>query len=338
MSIFAFLSVLRARAFIIAWSTVVAVCAAMLVARALPQNYEAFAKIQIDNMREDLLTGLSERSPRVAEFLGQQSAIVTSRTVALKVVTTLVNEGFLSLPEYEERWRVETGGELLPGNDLRRWTADQLIERLTVRQSISESTLIISYRGEHPVIASRYTNAFADAYMVTVQEQRQRRAARNAASFSEETRMLAKQVEKAREELTEFQQESGIVTIGNQQLESAEVELATLTGRLAEARADEAEASSLFELVKVTPRKLLGSVPIAAKGTTNIASPAIVAQNKMAGIASTLAVLEGRYGTQHPDYIEGFDALITQQNIVYNAVRDRASYTVRRVTKIGDGS
>jgi uncharacterized protein involved in exopolysaccharide biosynthesis len=334
MSIFAFFSVLRARAFIIVWSTAVAVCAAMMVANVLPQNYEASAKVQVDNMREDLLTGLSERSPRVAEFLGQQSAIVSNRIVALKVVRKLSEEGYLSIPEYKERWTQETGGDVVAMNDLNRWIADELLKRLSVRQSISESTLTITYRGENPAIAARYANAFADAYMVTVQEQRKRRAARNAASFSEETRMLAKQVEDAREELTEFQQESGIVTIGVQQLESAEVHLATITERVAVARGDYAEAESLYELAKVTPRNMLASLPLTGNSARGVPTPAMAAQNKIAEISSLLDRIEARYGQSHPDYIEGMNELINQQNIVFSAIKERSEYTKRRLNKL----
>ena len=331
MSILAFLSVLRARAIIIIWAAMIATLAAVLIAQVIPQNYEAAAKVQVDSIQENLLTGLAEPRLRVSEFLGQQAAIVTSRTVALKVVRDLAAEGSISLDQYEDQWRAETGGELVPGNDMRLWTADQLLERLTVRQSIAESTLTIIYRGESPSQAARYANAFADAYMITVLDQRKRRAARNAESFSEETRTLEKEVENAREELTEFQQESGLVTIGSQQLESAEVELASLTSRLAEARADYAEATSLLELARNTPRAELGTIPIPDYNV-----PGRTAQGRLAAINSQMARLLQRYGENHPDYQEGLNELQTQQNIVFTSIKEREEYTRRRVAKLNE--
>ncbi len=329
MSLLALFSVLRARAIIIFWAIMVATIAALLVARVVPQTYEASAKVQVDSIQENLLTGLVEPRLRVSEFLGQQAAIVTSRTVALKVVDILTLEGYISIAQYESNWREITGGELVPGNDSRLWTADQLIEDLVVRSNVAESTLTITYRGDSPSNAARFSNAFADAYMITVLEQRQRRAARNAENFSEETDTLEQQVQESREELTAFQQQSGIVTIGVEQAESAEVELASLTSRMAEARADHAEAQSLFDQVRQTPKDKLGTIPLPAYDT-----PGRTAQARLAAIASQLERLGQRYGENHPDYLESLSELENQQNIIYSTVKGRAEYTGRRVKKL----
>lgn len=330
MSIVAFLSVLRARAIIIIWAALIATLAAFLIARIVPQNYEAAAKVQVDSIQENLLTGLAEPRLRVSEFLGQQAAIVTSRTVALKVLRDLIGESYISFEQYEDDWRKTTGGELVPGNDARLWTADQLLDRLVVRQNIAESTLTIIYRGENPSQAARFANAFADSYMITVLEQRKRRAARNAESFSEETKTLEKQVENAREELSEYQQQSGIVTIGSQQLESVEVELASLTSRLAEARADYAEAASLFELAKETAPAELGTIPIP---DNNI--PGRTAQGRLAAVNARLTRILQRYGENHPDYQEGIVDLQAQQKIIFMSIQERTEYARRRVAKLG---
>lgn len=329
MSINAFLMALRARGLIILWTLLIAGISAYLVAGVLPESYQASAKVQVSALRKNPLTGTVEPAQRVNEFLGQQAAVISSRTVALKVVDTLLQEGALPWQDLQSEWREQTGGEMLPGNDLKTWIADELMDSLQIQSSISESTLTVNYKAETSARAARYANAFADAYMITVLEQRKRRAERNAASFSEETKTFEKKVEKAREELAEFQQHSGMVTIGPQQLESAEVELASLTNRLSEARADSAEAQALWDQATRTRRDELITIPLP---THDVAGRA--AQGRLATINTQMERLAARYGINHPDYIELVSEREAKLDIVFNSIRERFAYTKRRADEL----
>ncbi|WP_306252662.1 hypothetical protein [Parvularcula sp. IMCC14364] len=140
---------------------------------------------------------------------------------------------------------------------------------------------------------------------------------------------LEQQVQTARDDLTKFQQDSGIVTIGTEQLESAEVELSTLTGRLAEARADYAEARSLYEQVRRLESDQLGTIPL-----PDYNLPGRTAQARLAALNTQLERLYQRYGERNPDYKETFAELQNQQDIIYNSVRDRAEFTRRKVESL----
>ncbi len=329
MSLLALFGVLRARAAIIIWAVLVACAVAWLVSRLVPQTYTSHAIVQADSIQENLLTGMVEPRLRVSEFLGQQAAVISSRTVALQVVDVLEQEGYVSRAQYETEWRDVTGGELVPGNDAKLWFADRLSKSLSVRANVDHSTLTIGYTSENASMSARYANAYADAYMLTVLQQRQRRAARNAANFSEETLTLEQQVQDARDELTQFQQDSGIVTIGTEQLESAEVELSSLTARLAEARGDYAEARSLFAQVRRMELDQLGTIPL-----PDYNLPGRTAQARVAALNTQLERLYQRYGERNPDYIEARAELRNQQNIIFNSVRDREEFTRRKVESL----
>ena len=303
MGLLSFFNVLRARSLIVLWSIVIATFISAVLGFALPKNYVASAKVQVDSVFENPLTGLAEKRHRVSEFLGQQAALVSSRSVALKVVAELIATGHLSMAEYEDQWRKKTGGEIVTGNNLTEWVADELLLNLNVQSSVTESTMLISYRSNDPSLAARYANAFADSYMRIVIDNRQRRAARTAANFSEETRNLERQVQKSRDELTDFQAESGLVTIGAQQLEAAEVELGTITSRIADARADYAEARSLLSQAVSASRAELATLPI--PNDNNVGKSA---QARLGSIRAQMEKVEQRYGENHPDYQEGFDA------------------------------
>ena len=157
--------------------------------------------------------------------------------MALQVYDTLIDEGFFITSDFEAEWRKQTKGELVFGQMIPDFgPADQLLRKLDINTNTLEGTLSISFRSESASDAARITNAFATAYMQTVLNQRQRRAARNAMNFSEETTALEQNMELAQRELTDFREESGIVALGAQRLEGEEVGLASVTMRLAEAR------------------------------------------------------------------------------------------------------
>ena len=166
----------------------------------LPTKFLSASKVQVDSLQRNELTGLIEPRVRVGEYLGQQAAIAKSRTVALEVINQLSAEGFIVLGDFEDRWREETGGETVAGNDLRLWAADQLLRDVEVTSNEIESTLELGFRADDPAQAARVANAFASAYMSTVLDKKQRRSARRAASLSDETKALADGVASAQNE------------------------------------------------------------------------------------------------------------------------------------------
>jgi len=326
MGLIALLTVMTARKLLIASSIAVAALIALAVGVLIPKQYEAKAKVQVDSLQRNLLTGLFEPRVRVSEFLGQQAAIASSRTVALQVIDTLIAEGFFVMADFEDEWRAKTDGELIAGNDARLWAADQVREKLEVRADALASSLSVHFRSEDPAQASRIANAFAFAYMQFVLDQRQQRAARNATNFSDETRDLEIDLNKAQGKLAEFRSASGIVALGPQRLEGAEVELASVTLRLAEARADQSEANSLLQQARAMGGRQLLTLPLPGD-----AQSGRQAQARLGGVLAQLQRLSERYDEQYPDHIEAVNEKRALERTIMRAVVDRAEYADRRV-------
>ncbi|MGD9800662.1 MAG: Wzz/FepE/Etk N-terminal domain-containing protein [Parvularculaceae bacterium] len=323
------INVLKTRRLIVLWAVVVGLGVGIALSLLLPTRYVSRAMVQVDSVQRNNLTGLVEPRVRVAEYLGQQAAVASSRTVALEVINRLSDEGVIVLSDYEEDWRKETGGELVAGNDMRLWAADQLLRDLTITANDIGSTLELSFRAADPAQAARIANAFAAAYMATVLDQKQRRFARKAANFSEETKELAEDVTEAQNELAAYRERSGILPMGSQKVEAAEIELAALTARLAEARADEAEAQSLLRQAELTPRGALVNFPLPED-----ALPGRQAQVRLAAVVATLARIAERYGEKYPDYIETANEKAALESNILQSVRDRADYAARRVAAL----
>lgn len=229
------------------------------------------------------------------------------------------------MADFEEQWREETGGEIIPGNDARLWAADQLLKNLSIKSVAIESTLALTFRSDSPAQAARVANAFSDAYMKTVLDKRKRRASRNAIEFGQESSSLENEIEFAQRELTNFRENAGIAAFGPQRLEAAEVELASLTARLAEARADKAEAYSLLRQVNNAGSEMLLTVPLPGELLY-----ARQAQSRLGAVISQMSRIADRYGPQYPDYAEAANEKRALETNIMNAIKNRAEYHTRR--------
>lgn len=329
MAAFGLIEVLKVRRLIVLWACAVGLVVGVALAVILPTEYLSAAKVQVDSIQRNSLTGLAEPRLRVAEYLGQQAAIASSRTVSLEVINRLSEEGFIVLSDFEDRWRKDTGGELVAGNDLKLWAADEILQDLTVTADDIGSTLELGFRAEDPAHAARVANAFASAYMAAVLDHKQRRFARKAEDFSGETTALAQDVSDAQSELADYRERSGVLPMGEQRLEASEIELAALTERLAQARADEAEARSLLEQAEATPRVELVNFPMPVDALAGRQ-----AQERLGLATVALGRIAERYGPKHPDFIETYREKSALEVNILEAIRDRADYAKGRVAAL----
>jgi len=320
---------LNARKLIILLLTGMVAVATFFGSQHLPRNYESRAIVQVSSIQRDTLTGRIETNIQVSDFLGQQAAIAKSRTVALVVLDLLLSEGYLSMSDFIGRWREETGGEAVPGNDARLWAADQLLFNLTVQGDARGSSLIFTFTSRDAGQAAKLANTFANAYMQVVLDQRQRRASRAADKFTDETFTISEQVESAADELTAYRTESGIIGLGTERLEAAEVEYASLTGRVGNARADFSEASSRLQQARKLGTAELLNLPLA---TENL--PGRQAQVRLGALLIQLNRVAERFGPNYPDYQELLREKRSLEQSIMESIENRLAFTRRRLEEL----
>jgi uncharacterized protein involved in exopolysaccharide biosynthesis len=322
-------AVLKYRKLIVLWSVIVGIAVGAALSITLPTKYFSSAKVQVDSLQRNSLTGYIEPRVRVGEYLGQQVAIASSRTVALDVIRRLSDEGLVVLADFEHRWREETKGEIVAGNDLRLWVADEMLRDLEIKANEIESTIELGFRADDPAQAARIANAFASSYMATVLDQKQRKSARRAASFSDETEDLVKNVTNAQNDLAEFREQSGVIPLGQHKIEAAEIQLSTLTERLGQARADLAEAVSLKRQAETRPISEMISFPLPFEATS-----ARESQARLVAVAPIVARLAERYGPKYPDYVEAANEKATLERDILRSIRERAQVAESRVAAL----
>jgi len=139
-------------------------------------------------------------------FIATQLDIIRSRKVAMKVVEILRLE---EQPDAQNNYLRNAASDI----SIRNWLAISLMPNLTVEPLRDSRVVNISFRSLRPQRAAEIADAFAQAYIETTLEMAMEPARRNAEWFDEQLTILREQLDEAQAELTNFQQEKGIVAL-----------------------------------------------------------------------------------------------------------------------------
>jgi protein tyrosine kinase modulator len=236
MSLYQFLTLLRARfkiVLLMLLGTVAVIVAASLV---LPKRYTATAAVVLDVKSPDPITGIMLHAMVMPGYMATQRDIITSDRVAQKVVKLLKLD---EVPSKKEQWLQSTQGK----GSLVAWLADGLQKKLDVRPSRESNVIDISYRAGDPAFAAAVANAFAQAYIDASIELRTEPARQYARWFGEQDKGLRENVQKAQARLSEYQQNYGIVA-SDERLDSETAKLNDLSAQLTVAQGQATDARS----------------------------------------------------------------------------------------------
>lgn len=160
MSLNQFITVLKARRWIVLSTLLVAVVVAVAVSALLPDRWTASASVLLEWKGPDPASGMLTLGQTRPEHLATQVEIIRSRNVALKVVETLKLHESQRL---QKEWRDATQGR----GSLKVWIAERLLAKLDAEPVRESSVVNILYSGTDPASAAAIANAFAEAYAST---------------------------------------------------------------------------------------------------------------------------------------------------------------------------
>jgi uncharacterized protein involved in exopolysaccharide biosynthesis len=160
MSLNQFITVLKARRYVVLSTLLVAVVAAVAVSALLPARWTASASVLLEWKGPDPTSGMLISGQTRPEHLATQIEIIKSRNVALKVVDALkLHES----QRIQQDWSDATQGR----GSLKVWIADRLLKQLDAEPVRDSSVVSIKFSGAEPAFAASVANAFADAYAST---------------------------------------------------------------------------------------------------------------------------------------------------------------------------
>jgi polysaccharide biosynthesis transport protein len=230
-----FLSVLRARWWVVALVLGLTVLTTLVVSLLLPKQYTATASVMVD-FKPDPISAVMFGGMASPAFMATQVDIIQSERVAQRVVRNLkLNES----PQVRQQWLDDTGGE----GSIEQWLSGLFQKSMDVKPSRESSIINISYRAPDPRFAAGLANAFMQAYIQTSLELRVDPARQYSSFFDNRAKEAKEAVEKAQSRLSAFQKANGIIA-SDERLDVENARLNELSSQLVGIQALAAESAS----------------------------------------------------------------------------------------------
>jgi succinoglycan biosynthesis transport protein ExoP len=291
LSLIQFFQILWARRVIVLAALLSCVIAAAVTAELLPERYTGRARVMLDVIKPDPVTGQVLGNQFLRAYTRTQIELIKDYQVAEPVVDRL---GWASNPAIIQSYQnsVESQDE-----DIRHWLAREIIRNTDANLIEASNIMEITFKSSNPDTARRIATVLRDTY-VDVSLQLRREAAGKTADWYQAQRDDAQRlVESAEAERAKYAKEHNIVlNAANMDLEQA---------RLDALSAQSASAAALG----ATPQMRLPST----------AGPA---QTQLATLEQQIAQAGQTLGPNHPT----FQALVRQRAVLQQAAaRERAA-------------
>ena len=137
MTLGQFLTILRARWWVVVLTLAVVAGTTVIVTLLLPKKYSASAQVIVDIKSPDPIAGIILPAQMMPGYMATQIDIITSQKVALRVVDKL---RIAENPQAVEQWREEAEGK----GSIRHYYADLLLKYLDVKPAREASLVIIT--------------------------------------------------------------------------------------------------------------------------------------------------------------------------------------------------
>ncbi|MBW8812434.1 MAG: hypothetical protein JF588_03320 [Caulobacterales bacterium] len=303
MNVLQFLRILWAYRLTILACVLVAFGAAVVFVQIAKPRYEAQARVMLDVVKPDPVTGQVIATAFLKAYTKTQVELVKDNQIAARVVNDL---GWANNPGIQQWYRSQKASSRL---DFSHWAAQQVVEGTDARLIEGSNILEIQYSSGSPARAREVADALRKAYVDMALQGRRETARRNAEWYEGQAEKTKIALLQAEQQKAEFERSSGIILQDNKvDLDSAR--LAALAGQgagptimptasgtssasmqLAQLDADIAAASKTLgpnhpQLVEMKRRReLLAKQAIDDTGTSGAAAAAAAsAQRAVAGL------------------------------------------------------
>jgi len=204
MNIVQFLRILWARRILVIVAFVAAVLGALVVVSLVQPRYEATARVNVDLLKRDPVSGMAKDVRNAGVFFDAQQELVKSYAVTGPVVDKL---GWLTDPNQIAAYQ---GRAATDKRDFRRWLAQQVSDAITT--DITSSTVLeIKFKASNPIEAQAGAEAVRDAYLAAALQEQQQDAAKLAAWYNQQADLARQAADEAESRKAAYEKETGIV-------------------------------------------------------------------------------------------------------------------------------
>lgn len=291
MTFYQLLEALRHRYPIVVFTVFVALAAGYALTLLLPVQYTAEAALVVDVTEAIDENDRYVRAEPSQGYIATQLDIIRSVAVSSRVVDRLKlqDDSYFSQLDSDENVEVP----------LRQRIRETLRRSMSATPSRDSQVVIISFTSKDPEFSARIANGFADAYLELVLEMSVEPARRQAAWFDEQRGDIRQWVEEARNSLSGFQQEQGLLT-ADERLDIETSRLQELSNQVVVAQTAASRAVSLSDELEQQVQRggTSASLP------QSIASPIYSElEGTLSAHEATIANLSRSLGKNHPRLI-----------------------------------
>lgn len=223
MSFLQFLRILFARRSILLAALLGSVLVAAIMTQILPYRYESKARIMLDIVKPDPVTGQVMSNQFLRAYVRTQIELIRDYQVAGVVVDKL---GWANDPATIDAYDTVTNGK---GSDIRRWLAQQIIDGTSANVIEASNILEITYQSTSPDAAARIVELVRETYIDESLQYRREAAGRTAEWYKDQAEKAKTVLAAAESARSKYARENGIVLQGDRDIESAKLE--ALTGQ-----------------------------------------------------------------------------------------------------------
>ena len=160
MSLMQFWQIVAAGRWLILAAVFGCLAAALIAASQLPPTYESRARVMLELVRPDPITGKTFSEYETEPYVQTQQILITGDRVAGAVVDKL---GWATAPGIIDAWQQSTGGF----GDIRQWAAQRIAGATYARPLEGSATLEIVYRAPDPDAAETIVRLVRASYVET---------------------------------------------------------------------------------------------------------------------------------------------------------------------------
>jgi uncharacterized protein involved in exopolysaccharide biosynthesis len=208
MGIGQFLVIFWARRILIVAAAASCLVGALIVTAVLPPRWESTARVMLDTIKPDPITGqVMGAAGRV--YVATQLGLITDYSVASRVAEQI---GWLTDPNLIAAYRARPADDQ---RDYRRWLADIVIAN-TKAKLIQDSNIVeISYASVSATGAKAGADAVVKAYLQAVLDSRHEYAEKNAAWYADQMEKTRRALDEAVEAESAYEKQNGVIMQGD---------------------------------------------------------------------------------------------------------------------------
>src|SRR5258706_7665188 len=224
MNIIQFLRILWARRILVLAAVIGCLLGAFVVASLVQPRYEATARVNMDILKQDPLSGPNIDVRSAGVYFDAQQELVKDYSVTGPVVDRV---GWMGDPG---RIRAYPGRPSTDSRDFRRWLAQEVNDKISTA-IVSSTVLEITFRSPNPLEARAGAEALRESFMAANLANKQRDAAKLATWYNGQADVARQLAEQAETKKAAYEKETGIVMQSNE-MDMDSGRLAALAGQV----------------------------------------------------------------------------------------------------------